>query len=78
MPLASKEIAAVGFTNPRGSAVLRETDLYGTDHNQRAYVLRCSPRGAVCGTNGSDIHARRRRACGGGRPGLADGMGPAD
>lgn len=67
----SRGTTAIGFTNPRQQTVVKATNLPGTDHGQKIYVLRCSPCGNEYGANGSDIHLRRCPACDGGRPGLA-------
>ena len=64
------ETTQPGFSNPHGQVVVRATDLPGTDHLQRIYVLRCEHCGFEYGANGSDIHERKCPRCQGGKPGL--------
>lgn len=59
-----------GFINRNGQMVIRETDLSGTDHNQKVYLLGCSKCGNSYGANGSDIFQRLCPACQGGKPGF--------
>lgn len=59
-----------GYRNPNGQVVIGPTGRAGTDHNQQVYRLCCGQCGVNYGANGSDIHARRCPACGGGKPGL--------
>nr|WP_204354512.1 hypothetical protein [Paracoccus saliphilus] len=59
-----------GYRNPNGQVVIASTGLAGTDHYQKVYHICCGHCGLNYGANGSDIHARRCPACGGGRPGL--------
>jgi hypothetical protein len=59
-----------GFVNPNDQEVIRKTDLPGTDHGQRVYVLRCRRCGFEYGANGSDIHLRRSPQCQRGADGL--------
>lgn len=68
--MTGKGTTAVGFINPRNQEVIRKTDLAGTDHNQRVYVLRCRDCGYEYGANGSDIHIRRCPRHDDGAPGL--------
>ena len=70
MARVSRGTTAIGYGNPNGQAVVRATDLPGTDHGQKIYVLRCHQCGAEYGANGSDIHLRLCPECQGGRPGL--------
>lgn len=58
------------FINQNGQITIRNTGLFGTDHNQYVYQLACSHCGHVYGANGSDIHERKCPACQSGRPGL--------
>jgi hypothetical protein len=44
-----------GYTNRNGQTVVRPTNLPGTDHGQRVYVLRCGSCLREYGANGSDI-----------------------
>lgn len=67
----SKGTTAVGYVNPRGQEVIRRTDLAGTDHGQRVYVLRCGGCEHEYGANGSDIFRRRCPACQNGASGLS-------
>jgi hypothetical protein len=59
-----------GFINRNGQLVIRETDLAGTDHNQKVYQLGCSKCGFTYGANGSDIFQRLCPACQGGKAGF--------
>jgi Zn finger protein HypA/HybF involved in hydrogenase expression len=59
-----------GYQNRNRQVVLRGTDLSGTDHLQKVYVLRCGDCGKEYGANGSDIHQRKCPHCQGGQPGL--------
>jgi hypothetical protein len=58
-----------GYVNRNGQRVVRATELPGTDHNQRVYVLQCGNCGTEYGANGSDIFQRLCPACQGGSPG---------
>jgi hypothetical protein len=60
-----------GYINRNGQRVVRATDLPGTDHGQRIYVLHCEHCGTDYGANGSDIFQRLCPSCQGGRPGLS-------
>ena len=60
-----------GYINRNGQRVVRTTDLPGTDHGQRIYVLHCEHCGTDYGANGSDIFQRLCPSCQGGRPGLS-------
>jgi hypothetical protein len=60
----------LGYVNPRGQVVIRNTGLAGTDHGQTVYQLGCSTCGHVYGANGSDIHLRRCPLHDRGAPGL--------
>lgn len=73
MPRARKRTASttqIGYVNRNGQEVVRATDLPGTDHFQRIYVLRCRECGCEYGANGSDIWLRRCPQHQGGRPGF--------
>jgi len=59
-----------GFVNKNKQVVVRATDLPGTDHLQKIYVLRCERCRHEYGANGSDIHERKCPKCQGGKPGL--------
>jgi hypothetical protein len=59
-----------GYINRNRQRVIRATDLPGTDHLQKIYVLRCEDCGTEYGANGSDIFQRRCPKCQGGKPGL--------
>jgi hypothetical protein len=59
-----------GYRNRNRQTVVRATELPGTDHNQKIYVLKCGDCGIEYGANGSDIHLRRCPNCQFGRPGL--------
>jgi hypothetical protein len=61
----------IGFRNRNRQRVLAKTDLLGTDHGQRVYVLLCDDCGHEYGANGSDIFQRRCPSCQHGRRGLA-------
>jgi hypothetical protein len=61
----------IGYRNRNQQTVAERTDLPGTDHLQRIYVLQCEHCGTRYGANGSDIFERRCPTCQGGRPGLA-------
>jgi hypothetical protein len=64
---------AIGFVNRNRQQVVRKTDLPGTDHGQRIYVLRCGGCEADYGTNGSTIYLARCPSCQGGAAGLPFG-----
>ena len=59
-----------GYVNRNQQRVVRHTELQGTDHGQRVYVLRCGHCGTVYGANGSDIFQRLCPSCQNGMPGL--------
>jgi hypothetical protein len=59
-----------GYTNRNRQRVICVTDLAGTDHLQKVYVLHCEHCGTEYGSNGSDIFQRRCPKGQGGRPGL--------
>ena len=67
----SKGTTEIGFTNRNNQTVVRKTNLPGTDHNQKIYVLRCNAceRPHEYGANGADIFERRCPERGG-APGL--------
>lgn len=58
-----------GYINRNGQQVLRATDIPGTDHNQRVYLLVCTKCRTEYGANGSDIFQRKCPACQGGSAG---------
>ena len=60
-----------GYINGNRQRVVRATELSGTDHLQRIYVMHCEHCGTEYGANGTDIFQRLCPACQGGRPGLA-------
>lgn len=60
----------IGFVNRNRQHVVRKTDLPGTDHGQRIYVLRCDACETEYGTNGSTIYLARCPSCQGGAAGL--------
>lgn len=73
MPRARKRTTSttqIGYVNRNGQEVVRATDLPGTDHMQKIYVLRCRADGYEYGANGTDIHLRKCPRHQGGRPGL--------
>jgi hypothetical protein len=57
MPII-KGTTDVGYQNRNGQVVVHRTELKGTDHGQRVYVLRCSQCKREYGSNGSDIFQR--------------------
>lgn len=59
-----------GYENRNRQLVVQRTNLPGTDHRQRIYVLRCLDCSTEYGANGSDIFQRRCPECQGGAPGL--------
>jgi len=65
-----KGTTEIGYRNRNDQVVVLPTDLPGTDHNQKVYVLRCERCSHEYGANGSDIHLRRCPNCQAGRPGL--------
>lgn len=67
----SRGTTAIGYVNRNKQIVVRQTDVPGTDHGQRVYVLRCGECGHEYGTNGSDIFLRKCPRHAGGAPGLA-------
>ena len=67
---ASKGTTVPGYRNKNDQVTVRATDLPGTDHLQKIYVLRCDSCKLEYGANGSDIFHRRCPRCGGGRPSL--------
>ncbi len=69
-PPEDRGTTTIGFVNPHGQENIRATDLPGTDHLQKIYVLRCQHCGHEYGANGSDIHLRRCPECQSGATGL--------
>ena len=55
-----------GYVNRNAQTNIRATDLPGTDHLQKIYVLRCGGCGHEYGANGSDIFQRKCPNCQGG------------
>ena len=70
MAREDKGTTNIGYENPNGQVVVRDTGKLGTDQYQRVYELRCKHCGQTYGANGSDIHERKCPKCQGGRPGL--------
>ena len=66
----SKGTTDVGYVNPNGQVVIRNTGKLGTDHNAKIYQLGCSLCGLTYGSNGTDIFDRKCPNCAGGKPGL--------
>ncbi|MDP9193492.1 MAG: hypothetical protein M3P06_17505 [Acidobacteriota bacterium] len=60
----------IGFINRNRQEVVRKTDLPGTDHGQRIYVLRCGACETEYGTNGSTIYLAKCPSCQQGAAGL--------
>jgi hypothetical protein len=67
----TKGTTRIGYRNRNHQTVVKRTDLPGTDHLQRVYVLQCEDCATRYGANGSDIFERRCPTCQGGRPGLS-------
>jgi hypothetical protein len=68
---ASRKTTEIGHANRNNQTVIRRTNVPGTDHGQRVYVLRCGECGHEYGANGSDVFLRKCPAHAGGAPGLA-------
>ncbi len=68
--MSESNTTTLGYTNRNRQRVIRATDLAGTDHLQKIYVLRCEDCGTEYGANGSDIFQRLCPNCQGGKPGL--------
>ena len=60
----------IGYINDNQQKYHGTLGVYGTDHNQYAYRLKCLRCGYVYGTNGSDIAARLCPKCQGGVEGI--------
>jgi hypothetical protein len=60
----------IGYRNRNDQVVVEATDLAGTDHLQKIYVLQCNRCNLQYGANGSDIFQRKCPNCQGGQPGL--------
>jgi hypothetical protein len=60
----------IGSINRNSQEVIRRTDLPGSDHRQRIYVLRCHSCNLEYGANGTDVWLRKCPGCQGGKPGL--------
>jgi hypothetical protein len=69
--MSESNTTSPGYTNRNRQRVIRQTDLPGTDHFQKVYVLQCEYCETEYGSNGADIFQRRCPKCQGGRPGLA-------
>jgi hypothetical protein len=67
-----KGTTIVGYVNPNGQVVIRNTGRPGTDHGQKIYQLGCSKCGHVYGANGTDVWERKcpQSQCQGGKPGF--------
>ena len=65
-----KGTTKVGYVNPNGQVVIRNTDKPGTDRGQKIYQLGCSLCGHIYGANGADIWDRKCPKCGRGKPGF--------
>jgi len=59
----------IGVRNKNGQVVIAKTDLAGSDHGQKIYILGCEECGFIYGANGSDCHLRLCPAHQGGMPG---------
>jgi len=70
----SKGTTEIGYLNPNGQIVIRDTGMPGTDKFQRIYQLACSKCGHNYGANGSDCHLRLCPKCQGGADGLRLGV----
>jgi hypothetical protein len=68
---ADKGTTEPGYINIHGQEVIHDTGKAGTDHEQRAYELRCQHCGHHYGSNGSDNHQRKCLKCQGGAFGPA-------
>jgi hypothetical protein len=66
----SAATTSIGYLNKHNQQVIKRTDLPGTDHGQRIYILRCLVCHHEYGANGSDIFQRKCPSHGGGAPGL--------
>ncbi len=69
-PSKARKSLEIGAINKNGQVLVRATELPGTDHFQRIYVLKCRACGHSYGANGSDVWQRKCPECQGGRPGL--------
>jgi hypothetical protein len=67
----SRQTTDIGYINRNRQMVVARTDVPGTDHGQRVYVLRCGICGHEYGANASDIFQRKCPKHGNGAPGLA-------
>jgi len=70
----SKGTTEIGYLNPNGQIVIRDTGMPGTDKFQRIYQIACSKCGHNYGANGSDCHLRLCPKCQGGADGLRLGV----
>lgn len=60
-----------GYVNRHDQRVVRPTELPGTDHGQRVYVVHCQKCEHEYGAKGSDLKQRKCPECQGGAAGLA-------
>lgn len=65
----AKGTTTPGYVNRNLQEVIARTELAGSDHGQRVYLLRCTRCGYQYGANGSDIFQRKCPMCQGGKPG---------
>lgn len=75
----SRGTTSIGFRNQNKQVVVGPTGMPGTDHNSKAYELKCGHCGVTYRANGTDIYERKCPKCQGGRPGLSipEGQKPA-
>ncbi len=59
-----------GERNRNAQQLLRITDMRGTDHNARVWILKCDACGNIYGCNSTDAFERKCPACQRGKPGL--------
>lgn len=63
----AKGTTTPGYVNRNFQEVIARTELMGSDHGQRVYLLRCGRCGYQYGANGSDIFQRKCPKCQGGK-----------
>lgn len=68
--MGDRATTRIGYVNRNEQEVVRATNLVGTDHLQKIYVLRCRQCGEEYGANGTDIWQRRCPRHQGGMRGL--------
>ena len=61
----------IGYVNRNGQECQGHRGQAGTDHNQRAYRMKCGRCGHIYGANGSDVHQRKCPKCQEGAVGIA-------